>query len=71
MEGRAARVCAVAVTAFLCVLSLIEFTALELELEIPVLEVEAVPVLSVDGNLTTTIIDAEYAGKAAFPHVLF
>lgn len=39
MEGRAARVCAVAVTAFLCVLSLIEFTALELELEIPVLEV--------------------------------
>lgn len=32
--------------------------------EIPVLEAEGVPVLSVDGNLTTTIIDAEYAGKA-------
>ena len=39
MEGRAARICAVAVTAFLCVLTLIEFTALELELEIPVLQV--------------------------------
>lgn len=39
MEGRAARICAVAVTAFLCVLTLIEFTALELELEIPMLQV--------------------------------
>ena len=39
MEGRAARICAVSVTVFLCVLTLLEFTALELEWEIPVLEV--------------------------------
>lgn len=35
-EGRAARICAVAVSVFLCVLTVLEFTALELELEIPV-----------------------------------
>lgn len=38
-EGRAARICAAAVTVFLCVLTLLEFTALELEWEIPVLQV--------------------------------
>ena len=32
--------------------------------EIPVLEEEAVPVLSVDGNLTITLVDAQKAGKA-------
>ena len=32
--------------------------------EVPVLEGEAVPVLSVDGNLTITLIDAQKAGKA-------
>lgn len=39
VEGRAARVCAAAVTVFLCALTLLEFTALELEWEIPVLQV--------------------------------
>lgn len=39
LEGRAARICAVAVTVFLCTLTLLEFTALELEWEIPVLQV--------------------------------
>lgn len=34
-EGRAVRVCAVAVSAFLCVLTLLEFAALRLEWEIP------------------------------------
>ena len=38
-EGRAARVCAVAVSVFLCVFTLLEFTALYLEWEIPVLSV--------------------------------
>ena len=32
--------------------------------EVPLLEEEGVPVLSVDGNLTTTLINAEYAGEA-------
>ena len=36
-EGRAARVCAVAVSAFLCILTILEFTALYLEWEMPVL----------------------------------
>lgn len=39
VEGRAARICAAAVTVFLCTLTLLEFTALELEWEIPVLQV--------------------------------
>lgn len=39
VEGRAARICAAAVTVFLCVLTLLEFTALELEWEIPALQV--------------------------------
>lgn len=38
MEGRAVRICAVAVTVFLCVLTVLDFTALKLELEIPVLQ---------------------------------
>lgn len=36
-EGRAARACAVVVSAFLCILTLLEFTALYLEWELPVL----------------------------------
>ena len=36
-EGRAARVCAVAVSVFLCVMTLLEYMALYLEWEIPVL----------------------------------
>lgn len=39
MEGRAARIVAVAVSVFLCVLTLFEFTALQLEWEIPVLAI--------------------------------
>lgn len=39
MEGRAARICVVAVSAFLCLLTLIEFSALSLELEVPVLDI--------------------------------
>lgn len=39
LEGRAARICAVAVTVFLCALTLLEFAALELEWELPVLQV--------------------------------
>lgn len=39
VEGRAARTCAVTVAVFLCTLTLLEFTALELEWEIPVFQV--------------------------------
>lgn len=39
MEGRAARIIAVAVSVFLCALTLFEFTALQLEWEIPALAV--------------------------------
>lgn len=37
-ESRAARICAAAVSVFLCAFTLLEFTALEMEWEIPVLE---------------------------------
>lgn len=39
MEGRAAHVCVVAVSVFLCALTILEFTALEMEWEVPVLQV--------------------------------